>query len=306
MTKILGVNISHNVSFALVNNYKVEEYYEEDRFNKLKRFYNNDLNYKYLALKKFKNITFDCVAISSFGRYGSISDFEIYQGLLKQIKHKTHYFNWQRHHIYHAVCGYYFSPFKKAIAIVRDGGGEQIKHSFQAIDSIYYIDKKEVKPFWKLFSNRRLNWLDETINPNKKERYFKHQEADCYLTNQSVGGYYYLVAKDKAGFGDNAEGQLMGLAAYAGKPINEELKEAVEIGKEAQEKTLRECIELITTAKEYSSCKNIILTGGYHLNCSNNFKLVKIFPELNFFVDPIPYDGGTAVGAALYYESYKK
>lgn len=28
----------------------------------------------------------------------------------------------------------------------------------------------------------------------------------------------------------------MGLAAYAGKPINEELKEAVEIGKEAQEK----------------------------------------------------------------------
>ncbi len=98
----------------------------------------------------------------------------------------------------------------------------------------------------------------------------------------------------------------MGLAAYAGKPINEELKEAVEIGKEAQEKTLRECIELITTAKEYSSCKNIILTGGYHLNCSNNFKLVKIFPELNFFVDPIPYDGGTAVGAALYYENYHR
>ena len=58
MTKILGVNISHNVSFALVNNNKVEEYYEEDRFNKLKIFYNNDLNYKYLALKKFKNITF--------------------------------------------------------------------------------------------------------------------------------------------------------------------------------------------------------------------------------------------------------
>ena len=79
MTKILGVNISHNVSFALVNNNKVEEYYEEDRFNKLKRFYNNDLNYKYLALKKFKNITFDCEVISSFGRHSDISDFEICQ-----------------------------------------------------------------------------------------------------------------------------------------------------------------------------------------------------------------------------------
>jgi predicted NodU family carbamoyl transferase len=54
----------------------------------------------------------------------------------------------------------------------------------------------------------------------------------------------------------------------------------------------------------YSDCKNIILSGGYHLNCSNNFKLVKLFPKYNFFVDPICHDGGTAVGAALYYENY--
>jgi carbamoyltransferase len=304
MTKILGVNISHHVSFAFIENNKVKEYYEEDRFNKIKGFGNDDLNYKYQALKKFKNITFDCVAISSFGRYGSISDFEIYQGLLKQVKHKTHYFNWQRHHIYHAVCGYYFSPFKDAIVIVRDGGGEQIKHSFQAIDSIHYINNKKLKTFWRLFSNRRLNLLDNVMNLKKREKYFNYKEADCYLTNQSVGGYYYLEAKDAAGFGENEEGQLMGLAAYSNKPIKEELKKAVEIGRDAQEKTLKECIELIVKAKEYSSCKNIILTGGYHLNCSNNFKLVKIFPELNFFVDPIPYDGGTAIGAALYYENY--
>ena len=73
----------------------------------------------------------------------------------------------------------------------------------------------------------------------------------------------------------------------------------------AQEETLEEKINLIKKAKQYSNCKNIILSGGYHLNCSNNFKLVKHFPELNFFVDPIPYDGGTAVGVALY-ENYKK
>ena len=36
---------------------------------------------------------------------------------------------------------------------------------------------------------------------------------------------------------------------------------------------------------KYSDCKNIILSGGYHLNCSNNFKLVKQFPEYNFFVE---------------------
>ena len=42
------------------------------------------------------------------------------------------------------------------------------------------------------------------------------------------------------------------------------------------------------------------------MNCLNNFKLVKKYPKLNFFVDPIAHDGGTAIGAALYYENYKK
>jgi len=306
MKKILGVNISHHVSFALFENKKLKEYYEEDRFNKLKGFINEDTDYKYKVLEKFKDISFDCVAISSFGRYGSISDFEIYQSLLKQIKYKSYYFDWQHHHVYHAVCGYYFSPFKEAIAIVRDGGGEQVKHSFQALDSIYYINNKNIKTLYKLYSNCRF----DILKCKKKQKYinynvFKEQEkTDCYFTNASVGGYYYLESTYKAGFGENGEGQLMGLAAYAGKNIDRKLKEKVEIGRDAQEKTLKECVQLIEKAKKYSSCKNIILTGGYHLNCSNNFKLVKLFPELNFFVDPIPYDGGTAVGTVLYYENY--
>ena len=33
-------------------------------------------------------------------------------------------------------------------------------------------------------------------------------------------------------------------------------------------------------------------------------KILKHFPKLNIFVDPIPYDGGTAVGIAYYHENY--
>tara|TARA_R100001086_G_scaffold58458_2_gene26754 strand:+ start:357 stop:1241 length:885 start_codon:yes stop_codon:yes gene_type:complete len=293
--KILGVNTSHNCSFAIIDQGKVKKYYEEERLNKIKTFTNYDKDYKYLTLKKFKNIKFDCVAISSYGRYYDVSDDAINYGLLKQVKHKHHYFNWFNHHIYHAVCGYYFSKFNKAIAIVRDGGGEQIKQSYQAIDSIYYIDQKEVFPFYRLFSNRRQNWIEDG-EPDKKIKYFKHEGADCVLTTESIGGYEYLLQTERAGFKPTEEGQLMGSAAYPGNTI----------AKQAQEKTLHECIELVKRAMKYSSCKNIILSGGYHLNCSNNFKLVKKFPNLNFFVDPVPYDGGTAIGVALYYENYKK
>ena len=44
-----------------------------------------------------------------------------------------------------------------------------------------------------------------------------------------------------------------------------------------------------------------ILSGGYSLNCTNNYKYLQRFPDHQFFVDPIPHDGGTAVGCALDY-----
>ena len=91
----------------------------------------------------------------------------------------------------------------------------------------------------------------------------------------------------------------MGIAAYKNSKNNLN-KQVLKIANTAQEETLKDVIELMEKAITYSDCKNIILSGGYHLNCSNNFKLVKLFPEYNFFVDPICYDGGTAVGVAAY------
>ena len=37
---------------------------------------------------------------------------------------------------------------------------------------------------------------------------------------------------------------------------------------------------------------------GCFLNVVVNYKLLKEFPDLNFYVDPIAFDGGTAIGAA--------
>jgi carbamoyltransferase len=46
--------------------------------------------------------------------------------------------------------------------------------------------------------------------------------------------------------------------------------------------------------------RDVVLSGGYFLNCSNNYEYIKRFPDLRFFVDPIAHDGGTAIGAAKY------
>lgn len=305
MGKILGINTSHNCSFAYFENGILKEYYEEDRFNKIKHFIPlidpfNTNPYKYKVLEKFKNYIFDTVVFVSFDRESIALEKPIIDNILKQVNCKNYIFLNGEHHIHHASCGFYFSKFKEALAIVTDGGGERFFKDFQTMESIFSINKNKVKAHYKCASNKEKDFFE---NFKDAERNLKISETDVKLTNKAVGGYKYLMALMKAGFNENEEGQLMGIAAYKNKNTNLD-KDILDIAHKAQEETLQDRIELIEKAMTYSNCKNIILSGGYHLNCSNNFKLVKQFPKLNFFVDPIPYDGGTAVGGAYFYENY--
>jgi len=299
MRKILGVNISHNCSFAYFENNILKEYYEEDRFNKEKHWGPQgtevrDETYEYHVLKKFKDITFDAVVFSSFDRGHMAIELPIINHIVRQVSCKTHYFDINNHHIYHATCAYYFSKFKNALAVITDGGGEGIIYpqAFRVMQSIFYIDDKNIKTYYKRFSNRREDHF-KNFNKVPAEEHKKIDGYDVTLSNKLFGGYRYLQYTIDAGFAPYEEGQLMGSAAY-GNPL------AVK----AQEESLEENIELIKKALTYNDCKNVLLSGGYHLNCANNFKLIKYFPKLNFFVDPIAYDGGTGVGAAYYYENY--
>lgn len=70
------------------------------------------------------------------------------------------------------------------------------------------------------------------------------------------------------------------------------------IAKKCQVETERQTVRLIQKALDLSGSKNVVLSGGYFLNCVNNFNYLKHFPDVNFFVDPISHDAGTAIGAA--------
>jgi carbamoyltransferase len=56
--------------------------------------------------------------------------------------------------------------------------------------------------------------------------------------------------------------------------------------------------DLIEKAVKKTDKKNIVIAGGYGLNCVANYYYKKRFPDLNIYVDPISHDGGTAIGLA--------
>ena len=130
MRKILGINISHNCSFAYFEDNVLKQYYEEDRFNKIKHyepdnFESGKYTYEYQVLKKFKDVVFDVVVFASHDRGHLQIELPIIKHILKQVKYKKYYFNINNHHVYHAVCGHFFSKFDKAVALISDGGSDR-------------------------------------------------------------------------------------------------------------------------------------------------------------------------------------
>lgn len=55
---------------------------------------------------------------------------------------------------------------------------------------------------------------------------------------------------------------------------------------------------LIEKAAALTGKKNIVVAGGYGLNCVANYYLQERFPHLNIWFDPIAHDGGTSIGIA--------
>ena len=70
-----------------------------------------------------------------------------------------------------------------------------------------------------------------------------------------------------------------------------------------QKETQEQVLNLIIKASEMSDNKNIVLSGGYALNCISNYYYLDKLKEhnINLYVEPNSSDAGTATGAALLY-----
>lgn len=67
-----------------------------------------------------------------------------------------------------------------------------------------------------------------------------------------------------------------------------------------QQETEQQMFALIQKAIDITGETNIVISGGYGLNCVANYKYLKQFPDCKFYIDPVAHDGGTAIGLAKY------
>lgn len=94
---------------------------------------------------------------------------------------------------------------------------------------------------------------------------------------------------------------LQSLDHYSFKVSEKNIDDASMISKKLQEETKKHTMYLIDKALSTTNSKNIVLSGGYFLNCVNNYEYKKSLPKyINVYIDPIPHDAGTALGSVQY------
>lgn len=79
------------------------------------------------------------------------------------------------------------------------------------------------------------------------------------------------------------------------------LKNRRDLAYAVQTQSQKRVAELIKKAIEMSGCKNVVISGGYGLNCVANYYYLKELEDegINLYVEPVSNDAGTAMGAAI-------
>jgi predicted NodU family carbamoyl transferase len=234
----------------------------------------------------------------------------------EQFAGMEYHFDPDQHHLYHAVCAHHLSPYKDedCIAIVWDGGGGcrlwDTHPNYQEMESFYYCTP-DTQPTlqWQRLSNARhlVQWGN--LFPNMQydslvcwdDEEIKDGDADVVISSKPSSGMNFsnlskVFGCDELGRG---AGKVMGMASYGRVRFN--VFNQYTVAQQCEEESFMDACGIIRDAVTRNpDCKNIVLSGGYSLNCTNNYRYLKEFPDHQFFVDPIPHDGGTALGAALW------
>ena len=294
--KILSIPLlAHDASICILEDGVITSYQMEERFSRNK----HDLNFDCI-LDNLKNTFFDKVIITQHFLDNYTYSLEKVKEKLSKISYQELIIEKERHHLYHAYSGFYNSGFDEAICFSVDASGAILNGGEIEIESVYHLNKdnKEVQlhqrtrefrtvkvnnSFWKYISS-----LDEN-NLSVGEKFCKYSELFGY---NAIDG----------------AGKIMGLAQYKNHkeklqyPHNsKEWKKRVDEAYDLQQETQTHILNLIQKYTEETGVKNVVISGGYGLNCVANYHYLKNLKDINLYVDPICFDAGISIGAAYYH-----
>ena len=339
MTNILSVARGHNSSTTLLVDGKIVFYLEEERLSRFK-YDGSPLLGIIKAFEYVDHIDHLVVCHTHRdGPKLDWSGDDLYEGLVrkyarKKFKFETTFLDVQ-HHQLHAAAGFYNSGFESAACVIADGAGSFLRvqgvpdtlYEFETIFKASYPSEFEtVYKHVGTSSPIGLHQDDEvtlTEYPGQTKMYeavTQYCGFPAIEAGKLMGLAPYGKPNDRLppffreGWGNrdlivptypNASAINVFRYDVFSEDINYHKEgDFTEIQKDlaykVQEETSENMCMLIEKAVELTGEKNIVICGGYGLNCVANYKYWQRFPDLNIYCEPISHDGGTSIGGAKY------
>jgi carbamoyltransferase len=337
---ILGITPGHNSSVCLVADGELVFYLEEDRLSKIKYESNPLKTMFYILERyKVDELVIsgvDEIFIPIIPPPPVTLD--VYTSLVKKFnsKVKTTMMH-TKHHLTHASHTFYNSGFKEAAIVVVDNTGST--HNFknnivcEENETIYKASyPNNFSPLFKTYfarSSDRVYQKDLLINDSLNitkcyellTQYFgwSSMEAGKTMGLSSYGNSNNNLSKFfKNGRGDRDiflyQAGFSGHIDYISSPelkLENNPKEwhrdsskitnlEKDMAYNMQQESQKLVGDLVEKAVDLTGQTNVCITGGYGLNCVANYYMLKRFPNINFYHEPLAHDAGNSIGAALY------
>lgn len=285
---IFGICISHDASICVVEDGEIVFYCEEERLSHQK---NHSYDVSRSFLKAIERYQPDHV-VFTYARPEKLDVDEMLKPYHHLIKKDFQVWNMHNHHDAHAYIAYLNSGFDECGVLVIDGAGDS-----------YEIDNEIWRECETIYSVKPYNQY-EVLHKNL---FLGSDDISFGKIFNKVGRYLFYKGLQA--------GKVMGLSAYGsddpndpkafvdGRPSQHFLDSMPNMKNEniayrVQHDSFEPTCDLISQTIEMSGSRNICLVGGYFLNCVNNYKYIKRFPGIKFYVEPNSSDAGTSIGVA--------
>ena len=335
---ILGINPFHDGSVCLLSDGEVISYIEEERLSFIKKDANPFLAIqKYFSEYKIDAIVLG--GLNQLKGQLGYTKFDPIQYFVEKLivsskKKSIHIYDMShQHHFLHIISSLHNSGFNEAVSIVIDGGGSRnLDTDLEEATTITYWDPQNSKPFTPLKKFYR-DWNNDNdlnqsqlnianfysaityylgFNDNQEGKTMglssygnpKEIKAKKYFNNYTLRTNLGIID------GDSKKGLVnyLKLNSSSFPPLSNfdwhkdpsKLPQNISnLALSVQNECQKTTGDLIEEYLKQTNSKNVVCSGGYFLNCVSNYYLIKRFPNINFYFDPICHDGGTAIGAAL-------
>tara|TARA_B110000503_G_scaffold21646_1_gene32945 strand:- start:1436 stop:2542 length:1107 start_codon:yes stop_codon:yes gene_type:complete len=329
--KILGFNPGHHGSVCLLEDGELKFFIQEERIGNRKKYATYPFRSFINILQGFTiidYITWGCPSNTFF--LSKLHQSSYWSVIANKFHPKIEPvdFSPQQHHSCHTAHSFYNSGFKSAIGITIDGLGSQIfdkegnkiGQETETISINSYPNKSRI-----LYKNFRSNKLQ---NINLSQLYetitiylgWDRNEAGKTMGLSSYGKYNSnlpdFIKKNEGNkevfypIQDSPTDKVqINTKSYPQLELKTNPKEwhynkskitdlEKDIAWKIQNDTQQLVGDYIEKAIKETGLKQVCCAGGYFLNCVTNYYLLKRFPGVEFYFEPIANDAGTAIGAA--------